>query len=128
MLDGADMARVFAWLRPNDLVWNYWVNNYLLGNDPAPFDILYWNGDSTNLPAKLHAGFLDLFLRNPLAHRNEVSVLGTPIDLRGVTADMYLVAGMTDHICAWRACYLATRMFGGRTSSCSAPAAIFRAW
>jgi polyhydroxyalkanoate synthase subunit PhaC len=114
VLDGADMARVFAWLRPNDLVWNYWVNNYLLGNSPAPFDILYWNSDSTNLPAKLHAGFLDLFLRNPLAHRNEVSVLGTPIDLRSVTADMYLVAGMTDHICAWRACYLATRMFGGK--------------
>ena len=83
VLDGGDMARVFAWLRPNDLVWNYWVNNYLLGNDPAPFDILYWNADSTNLPAKLHAGFLDLFLRNPLANGGgEVSVLGTPIDLQ----------------------------------------------
>ena len=114
VLDGADMARVFAWLRPNDLVWNYWVNNYLLGKDPAPFDILYWNADSTNLPAKLHAGFLDLFLRNPLTHGGEVEVLGTPIDLRAVKSDMYLVAGMTDHICAWRACYRATRMFGGR--------------
>ena len=58
------MARLFAWLRPNDLVWNYWVNNYLMGKDPAPFDILYWNADSTNLPARLHAGFLDLLLRN----------------------------------------------------------------
>jgi polyhydroxyalkanoate synthase len=115
VLDGADMARVFAWLRPNDLVWNYWVNNYLLGRDPAPFDILYWNADSTNLPAKLHAGFLDLFLRNPLTHGGEIEVLGTPIDLRAVKGDLYLVAGMTDHICAWRACYRATRMFGGRT-------------
>ena len=81
VLDGGDMARVFAWLRPNDLVWNYWVNNYLMGNDPAPFDILYWNADSTNLPAKLHEGFLDLFLRNPLTHGGQVAVLGTPIDL-----------------------------------------------
>jgi polyhydroxyalkanoate synthase len=114
ILDGADMARVFAWLRPNDLVWNYWVNNYLLGNDPAPFDILYWNSDSTNLPAELHAGFLDLFLRNPLTRANDVTILDTPIDLRAVKNDMYLVAGMTDHICAWRACYRSTRMFGGR--------------
>jgi polyhydroxyalkanoate synthase len=115
VLDGGDMARVFAWLRPNDLVWNYWVNNYLLGNDPAPFDILYWNSDATNLPARLHAGFLDLFLRNPLVDGGgEVSVLGTPVDLHAVKNDLYLVAGMTDHICAWRACYRATRMFGGR--------------
>jgi polyhydroxyalkanoate synthase subunit PhaC len=115
VLDGADLARVFAWLRPNDLVWNYWVNNYLLGNQPPPFDILFWNSDSTCLPAKLHAGFLDIFMRNPLGRSNEVSVLGTPIDLKKVSGDMYLVAGMTDHICAWRACYRATRMFGGRT-------------
>jgi polyhydroxyalkanoate synthase len=115
VLDGADMARVFAWLRPNDLVWNYWVNNYLLGNDPAPFDILYWNSDSTNLPAKLHAGFLDLFMRNPLIRSNQVKILDTPIDLRAVKNDMYIVAGMTDHICAWRACYRSTKMFGGRT-------------
>src|SRR5258707_9249703 len=94
VLDGADMARVFAWLRPNDLVWNYWVNNYLLGKDPAPFDILYWNSDSTNLPANLHAGFLDLFLRNPLTHGGQVEILCTPIDLRAVKNDLYLVAGM----------------------------------
>ncbi len=114
VLSGADMARIFAWLRPNDLVWNYWVNNYLLGNTPAPFDILYWNADSTNLPAKLHAGFLDLFLRNPLPRANAVTILSTPIDLRATRNDMYLVAGMTDHICAWRACYRSTQMFGGR--------------
>jgi polyhydroxyalkanoate synthase subunit PhaC len=114
ILSGADMARVFAWLRPNDLVWNYWVNNYLLGNTPAPFDILYWNADSTNLPAKLHEGFLDLFLRNPLPRADAVTVLGTPIDLRATRNDMYLVAGVTDHICAWRACYRSTHMFGGR--------------
>ena len=114
VLSGADMARIFAWLRPNDLVWNYWVNNYLLGNSPAPFDILYWNADSTNLPAKLHAGFLDLFLRNPLPRSNAVTILGTPIDLHATRNDIYLVAGLTDHICAWRACYRSTEMFGGR--------------
>jgi polyhydroxyalkanoate synthase len=114
VLDGGDMARVFAWLRPNDLVWNYWVNNYLLGNDPAPFDILYWNADSTNLPAKLHAGFLDLFLRNPLTRAGAVTILGSPIDLSKVKNDLYLVAGTTDHICTWRACYRSTQMFGGR--------------
>jgi len=114
VLDGGDMARVFAWLRPNDLVWNYWVNNYLLGNNPAPFDILYWNADPTNLPAKLHAGFLDLFLRNPLTRGGGVTILGTAIDLGAVKNDLYLVAGMTDHICTWRGCYRTTRMFGGR--------------
>jgi polyhydroxyalkanoate synthase len=115
VLSGADMARVFAWLRPNDLVWNYWVNNFLLGENPAAFDILYWNADSTNLPARLHAGFLDLFLRNPLAESGNLSVLDTPIDLRNVRNDIYMVAGQTDHICAWRACYRSTRLFGGRT-------------
>jgi polyhydroxyalkanoate synthase len=115
VLDGASMARVFAWLRPNDLVWNYWVNNYLMGLAPPPFDILYWNADSTCLPAKLHEGFLDVFLRNPLTRAGGVKILGTPIDLRAVRCDTYLVAGATDHICAWRACYRATRMFGGAT-------------
>ena len=113
VLDGSDMARIFAWLRPNDLVWNYWVNNYLMGNDPAPFDILFWNSDSTNLPAALHAGFLNLMLRNSLTKQGDIEVLGTPIDLRRVDCDMYLLAGTTDHICAWRACYESTRLFGG---------------
>ena len=60
VLEGQEMARVFAWLRPNDLIWNYWVNNYLIGNDPAAFDILYWNNDTTRLPAKFHSDLLDL--------------------------------------------------------------------
>jgi polyhydroxyalkanoate synthase subunit PhaC len=115
VLDGAEMARVFAWLRPNDLVWNYWVNNYLMGKDPAPFDILYWNADSTNLPARLHAGFMELLLRNSLTRAGAVKILGTPIDLRKVDHDIYLVGGMTDHICTWRAVFNGARLFGGRT-------------
>jgi poly[(R)-3-hydroxyalkanoate] polymerase subunit PhaC len=115
VLNGADMERLFAWLRPNDLVWNYWVNNYLMGKDPAPFDILYWNADSTNLPARLHAGFLDLLLRNGLTRAGAVEILGTPIDLRQAGYDIFVVGGMTDHICAWRAVYNGARLFGGRT-------------
>jgi polyhydroxyalkanoate synthase len=114
VLAGEDMARVFAWLRPNDLVWNYWVNNYLMGEPPPAFDILYWNSDSTNLPAKLHEGFLKLFLSNPLAHSGAIEILGTPIDLRKIKSDMYLLAGQTDHICTWRSCYRATQLFGGK--------------
>jgi polyhydroxyalkanoate synthase subunit PhaC len=115
VLDAASMARTFAWLRPNDLVWNYWVNNYLMGKDPAPYDILYWNADSTNLPAKLHEGFLRLMLRNPLIEDGAIEILGTPVNLRDVNFDMYVLAGQTDHICAWRACHRAARLFGGRT-------------
>ncbi|HUN59171.1 MAG TPA: alpha/beta fold hydrolase [Candidatus Binataceae bacterium] len=115
VLDAASMARTFAWLRPNDLVWNYWVNNYLMGNDPAPYDILYWNADSTNLPAKLHEGFLRLMLRNPLVEAGAIEILDTPINLRDVNFDIYVLAGMTDHICAWRACHRAAQLFGGRT-------------
>jgi polyhydroxyalkanoate synthase subunit PhaC len=115
MLDGAEMARLFAWLRPNDLVWNYWVNNYLMGKDPAPFDILYWNADSTNLPARLHAGFMELLLRNGLTRAGAVEILGTPIDLRQASNDLFVVGGMTDHICSWRAVYNGARLFGGRS-------------
>ena len=115
VLDGASVARLFAWLRPNDLVWNYWVNNYLMGNDPAAFDILFWNADSTNLPARLHAGFLELLMRNGLTRSGAVEIRGTPIDLSKVDCDMYVVGGMTDHICAWRAVFHGAQLFGGKT-------------
>jgi len=113
VLDAASMARLFAWLRPNDLVWHYWVNNYLMGKEPAPFDILFWNGDSTNLTARLHADFMDILVRNALVHANQLKVLETPISLRDISSDMYILAGQTDHICAWQACHRAARLFGG---------------
>jgi polyhydroxyalkanoate synthase len=115
VLDGGSLARTFSWMRPNDLVWHYWVNNYLMGLDPAPFDILFWNADSTNLPARLHAGFMDIMLHNPLLRAGALKTLGTPINLREVDCDMYVLAGLTDHICSWRACHRASRLFGGRT-------------
>ena len=115
VLEGQEMARVFAWLRPNDLVWNYWVNNYLLGNDPPAFDILYWNDDTTRLPARLHHELLDMSLSNPLAKAGALEVLGTPIDLSKVDRDVYVVAGTTDHITPWKACYATTHLLGGET-------------
>jgi polyhydroxyalkanoate synthase subunit PhaC len=114
VLDGAEMSRIFAWMRPNDLVWNYWVNNYLLGNDPPAFDILSWNADTTRLPAGLHADFLDLYVRNPLPVPGEAKVLGTPIDLGMVNCPTYVLTGITDHIVPWKAGYRTIEMVGGR--------------
>jgi len=113
VLDGKDMSTAFAWLRPNDLVWNYWINNVLLGNKPPAFDVLYWNNDSTRLPARLHAEFLDIYSGNALARPGALRLHGVPVDLGRVTCDSYLVAGTTDHITPWKACYRSTQLFGG---------------
>jgi poly(3-hydroxyalkanoate) synthetase len=111
-LSGRALAGVFAWLRPNDLIWNYWVNNYLLGKDPPAFDILYWNADTTNMPAGLHRDFLELALTNALVEPKRWSVLGTPLDLSRITADTYVVAGIADHITPWQSCYRTTQLLG----------------
>ena len=113
VLDGRDMAKIFAWMRPNDLIWNYWVNNYLLGKAPPPFDILYWNNDSTRLPAALHGDLLDFFKYNPLSHPGGLEVCGTPVDLQKVTVDSFSVAGINDHITPWDAVYRSTLLLGG---------------
>ncbi|MBV9278794.1 MAG: alpha/beta fold hydrolase [Chloroflexi bacterium] len=113
VLEGQELARVFAWLRPNDLVWNYWVNNYLLGNDPPAFDILYWNNDTTNLPARLHAEYLDMVLNNPFHGGKPLTLLGTPIDPSKVELDTFMLAGLTDHITPWKACFASTQILGG---------------
>jgi polyhydroxyalkanoate synthase len=114
VLDGTEMNRVFAWLRPNDLVWNYWVNNYLLGNPPPVFDILYWSNDSTRLPARFHGELIDMFTENLFLRPGALKVLGTPIDLSKVTCDKFFVAGTRDHITPWKGVYDAARAFGGR--------------
>jgi polyhydroxyalkanoate synthase subunit PhaC len=115
VLAGEEMGRVFAWMRPNDLVWNYWVNNYLLGNAPPAFDVLYWNNDTTRLPAKMHGQLLDIFTQNLFSKPGALSVLGTPIDLAQVTCDKYVVAGVTDHITPWKGVYNTATSFGGNT-------------
>ncbi len=114
-LDGRALAEVFAWLRPGDLVWNYWVNNYLLGKRPPAFDILFWNSDTTRMTAALHADFVDLAMENSLARPGALTVLGVPIDLRSILVDSYVVAGITDHITPWENCYRSARLFGGTT-------------
>lgn len=114
-LDGKALAGVFAWLRPNDLIWNYWVNNYLLGRRPPAFDVLVWNADTTRMPAGLHKDFIALALGNSLVHPGSLTVLGTPIDLSKVDVDSYLVAGQTDHICPWESCYRSAHLLGGQS-------------
>ncbi|MFL6094988.1 MAG: PHA/PHB synthase family protein [Blastococcus sp.] len=112
-LDGAQLAEVFAWLRPNDLVWNYWVNNYLQGKPPPNFDILYWNADTTRMSAGLHRDFIDIAIGNALTEPGKVTMLGTPVDLSAITVDSYITAGIADHLCPWQACYRSTQLLGG---------------
>ena len=115
VLEGQEMGRVFAWMRPNDLVWNYWVNNYLMGNQPPAFDILYWNNDTTRLPAKFHSQLIDIFVDNQFQKHGAFEILGTPIDLSEVHCDKYVVAGITDHITPWKGVFSTGRAFGGKT-------------
>jgi polyhydroxyalkanoate synthase len=114
-LDGAMLAEVFAWLRPNDLVWNYWVNNYLQGQPPPAFDILYWNADTTRMSAALHRDFIDVAIGNQLTEPGRASMLGTPVDLSAVDVDTYVTAGIADHLCPWQSCYRTTQLLGGRS-------------
>lgn len=105
VLRGQDLAMIFSWMRPNDLIWNYVINNYLLGNRPPAFDILYWNNDTTNLPAQLHSDFLDIVGQSALARPDDLSVCDTDIDLQKVDCDKFLIGGLTDHLTRWEACY-----------------------
>jgi polyhydroxyalkanoate synthase len=115
-LDGRALAEVFAWLRPDDLIWNYWVNNYLQGKTPPPFDILYWNADTTRLPAALHADFIRLALANALTVPDAATMLGSPVDLSKVDSDAYVIAGIADHLCPWQSCYRSTQLLGGQVT------------
>jgi polyhydroxyalkanoate synthase subunit PhaC len=114
-LDGNTLAELFAWLRPNDLIWSYVVNNYLLGQRPPAFDILFWNQDTVRLAAGLHRDFVQIGLDNPLVDPGSLELLGTPINLAKVTVDSYVVAGIADHITPWENCQRTTRMLGGDT-------------
>jgi len=114
-LDGRDLAEVFAWLRPGDLIWNYWVNNYLLGKKPPAFDVLFWNADTSRMSARLHADLVDLAMDNKLVTPGALTVLGTAVDLSQVDRDAYVVAGIGDHITPWQNCYRSTQLLGGKS-------------
>jgi polyhydroxyalkanoate synthase subunit PhaC len=113
-LDGQALAGVFTWLRPNDLVWNYVVNNYLLGKEPPAFDILYWNQDTVRLAAGLHRDFIHIALEDSFVRPGALQVLGSPVDLGSVDIDTYFVAGQSDHIVPWESAYNGARLFGGK--------------
>jgi polyhydroxyalkanoate synthase len=112
-VDGHALAEIFAWLRPNDMIWNYWVNNYLLGAPPPAFDILYWNQDSIRMAAGLHADMIQVAVENAMRIPGALTVLGTPIDLASADVPTYVLAGETDHIVPWENAYRATQMLGG---------------
>jgi polyhydroxyalkanoate synthase len=116
IVDGHELARMFAWMRPNDLIWNYWVNNYLLGNRPPAFDILYWNADTTRLTAALHGDYLDLYFTNPFVNAEKLSLNGKSIDMSKVKADSYVVAGVTDHITPWKGVHRTAQIMGEHTT------------
>ncbi|MDH3294063.1 MAG: alpha/beta fold hydrolase [Acidimicrobiia bacterium] len=115
VLSGRDLSQLFAFLRPNDLVWNYWVNNYLMGRKPPAFDVLAWNVDSTNMPAGLHADFMSISSQNTLTVPGGYEILGEKVDLRQVRCDTYVVGGETDHITPWESCLSTINIVGGES-------------
>lgn len=113
-LEGSEMAMTFNMLRANDLIWSFVVNNYLLGKDPFPFDLLYWNSDSTRMPAAMHSFYLrNMYQQNKLAKPNGITIAGVPIDLRTVKTPTYMLSTREDHIAPWKSTYAATQIFSG---------------
>jgi polyhydroxyalkanoate synthase len=113
IITSRQMGSAFTWLRPDDLVFNYWVNNYLMGDKPPAFDILAWNADGTNLPGALHGQFLDIFRDNLLTRPGRLSVLGTPLRLQNITVPTFVTGAVADHLTPWKGCYRTTQLLGG---------------
>ena len=111
-LEGSEMATTFNMLRANDLIWSFVVNNYLLGRDPFPFDLLYWNSDSTRMPAAMHSYYLrNMYLRNRLREPGGLVLNDTPVDLTRVAVPLYFISTLEDHIAPWKSCYAGARLF-----------------
>ena len=113
IITSRQMGSAFTWLRPDDLVFNYWVNNYLMGQQPPAFDILAWNADGTNLPGALHGQFLDIFRDNLLTRPGRLSVLGTPLHLQHIAVPTFVTGAVADHLTPWKGCYQTTQLLGG---------------
>lgn len=117
LMNGRELSNVFSSLRPNDLIWNYVVDNYLKGNKPPAFDLLYWNSDSTNLPGPFAAWYLrNMYLENNLRIPGKLEMLGQKVDLGRITAPAYFLAAREDHIVPWQTSYLGRRLLGGDTT------------
>ncbi len=113
-LDGSEMAATFNMLRANDLIWSFVVNNYLMGNEPFPFDLLYWNSDSTRMPAAMHSFYLrQMYQQNLLCKPGGITLADTPIDLGRVKVPAYFLSTREDHIAPWKSTYRGTQMLGG---------------
>ncbi|HLB99397.1 MAG TPA: class I poly(R)-hydroxyalkanoic acid synthase [Acetobacteraceae bacterium] len=114
-LEGSEMATTFNMLRANDLIWSFVVNNYLLGNEPFPFDLLYWNSDSTRMPAKMHSFYLrKMYQENLLAKQGGITLNGVPIDLGKIKTPAYFLSTREDHIAPWKSTYRGTQLLGGK--------------
>jgi len=113
-LAGSEMATTFNMLRSNDLIWSFVVNNYLLGRDPFPFDLLHWNSDSTRMPATMHSYYLrSMYIKNLLAKPGGLELAGVPIDLSRVRTPLYFASTLEDHIAPWRSTYAGAKLFNG---------------
>jgi polyhydroxyalkanoate synthase len=116
VLPGGELGGTFTWLRGNDLVWNYVVSGWYMGKQPAPFDILAWNADSTNLPARMHSQYLRAcYLENRLVRPNAFEIDGVPVDLSEVEQPIFVLSAQNDHIAPWRSVYRTTQLVGGET-------------
>jgi polyhydroxyalkanoate synthase len=113
VISAREMGSVFSWMRPDDLIFNYLVNQWLMGEDPPAFDILAWNADGTNLPARLHEQFLEIFGKNALVRPGEMRVLGTPVHLSRITVPTFVTGALTDHLTPWDGCYRTTQLLSG---------------
>src|SRR5205085_1777372 len=113
-LEGSEMAMTFNMLRANDLIWSFVVNNYLLGKDPFPFDLLYWNSDSTRMPAKMHSYYLrNMYVKNRLREPGALKMGGVGIDLSKIRTPSYFISTNEDHIAPWQTTYLGAQLLAG---------------
>ena len=116
-LEGSEMANTFNLLRANDLIWSFVINNYLLGRDPFPFDLLHWNCDSTRMPAQMHSFYLrNMYMNNLLREPGGITLDGVPIDLSKVTVPAYFVSAIEDHIAPWKTTYAGPQLLGGNVA------------